>query len=121
MPPRIAARERAALVGWVAGRMRRLDAERSLDELAGLAEAAGGQVVLRTLQERPKPDPSTFLGAGKIQTLAAACSELKVDVVVFDNELTPAQLREIGEVVGTKIVDRTQLILDLLARRARTR
>jgi GTP-binding protein HflX len=121
MPPRVAVRERAALVGLVAGGMRRLDAERSLDELAGLAEAAGGQVVLRTLQERPKPDPSTFLGAGKIQSLAAACAELRVDVVVFDNELTPAQLREIGEVVGRKVIDRTQLILDIFARRARTR
>ncbi len=118
---RVVARERAALVGLISGRLRRLDAERSLDELAGLAEAAGAQVVLRTLQERPKPDPSTFLGAGKIQTLAAACAELHVDVVVFDNELSPAQLREIGEVVGCKVVDRTQLILDIFARRAKTR
>ncbi len=121
MSARVAKRERAALVGLVAGRARRLDAERSLDELAGLAEAAGAQVALRTLQERPKPDPSTFLGAGKIQTLAAACGELDVDLVIFDNELTPAQLREIGEVVGRKVVDRTQLILDIFARRARTR
>jgi GTPase len=121
MPPRLAKQENAALVGLVAGSMRRLDAERSLDELAGLAEAAGARVVLRTLQERPKPDPSTFLGAGKIQSLAAACAELGVDVVVFDNELTPAQLRDIGEIVDRKIVDRTQLILDIFARRARTR
>jgi len=56
--------ERAALVGLIAGRDRRLDAERSLDELAGLAQAAGAEVVLRVLQERPRPDPSTFLGAG---------------------------------------------------------
>ena len=118
---KVAKRERAALVGLVAGRARRLDAERSLDELAGLAGAAGAQVVLRTLQERPKPDPSTFLGSGKIEALAASCADAGVDVVIFDNELTPAQLREIGEVVGRKIVDRTQLILDIFARRARTR
>jgi len=117
-PPR---HERAALVGLIAGRARRLDAERSLDELAGLAQAAGAQVVLRMLQERPKPDPSTFLGAGKIETLAASCAETEADVVVFDNELTPAQLRHIEEEVGRKIVDRTQLILDIFARRARTR
>jgi GTPase len=113
--------ERAALVGLISGRARRLDAERSLDELAGLTEAAGGTVVLRMLQERPKPDPSTFLGAGKVQTLAASCAELDVDLVVFDNELTPAQLRQIEKEVGRKIVDRTQLILDIFARRARTR
>ena len=116
-----ARRERAALVGLIAGRARRLEAERSLDELAGLAEAAGAEVVLRVLQERPKPDPSTFLGAGKIQTLALSAAETDVDVVIFDNELTPAQLREIEKAIGRKIVDRTQLILDIFARRARTR
>src|SRR3989442_4630419 len=119
--PGVARPERAALVGLIAGRARRLEADRSLDELAGLAEAAGAEVVLRVLQERPKPDPSTFLGAGKIETLAASCAETNVDVVVFDNELTPAQLRQIEEEVGRKIIDRTQLILDIFARRARTR
>src|SRR5436190_11102095 len=119
--PGVARRERAALVGLIAGRARRLDADRSLDELAGLAQAAGGDIVLRVLQERPKPDPSTFLGAGKIQMLAASAAETDVDVVIFDNELTPAQMRQIGEAVGRKVVDRTQLILDIFARRARTR
>ena len=118
---RIAARERAALVGLVTGAVRRHGAERSMDELGGLAEAAGAEVVLRVLQERPKPDPSTFLGAGKIKILAASCSEMRVDVVIFDNELTPAQLRQIEEEVGRKIIDRTQLILDIFARRAKTR
>jgi GTP-binding protein HflX len=73
------------------------------------------------LQERPKPDPSTYLGAGKIATLAASAAETGVDVVIFDNELTPAQLRHIEEQVGRKVIDRTQLILDIFARRARTR
>src|SRR4051794_21844371 len=118
---KVARRELAALVGLIAGRGRRLEAERSMDELAGLADAAGADVVLRVLQERPKPDPSTFLGAGKIETLATSCAETDVDVVIFDNELTPAQLRQIEEEVGRKIVDRTQLILDIFARRARTR
>ena len=113
--------ERAALVGLITGRARKLDAERSLDELAGLAQAAGAQVVLRVLQERPKPDPSTFLGAGKIKTLALSASELDVDVVIFDHELTPAQLRQIEQEIGRKIIDRTQLILDIFARHARTR
>ena len=92
-----------------------------MDELAGLSEAAGADVVLRVLQERPRPDPSTFLGTGKVKTLAASAAELDVDVVIFDNELTPAQLRQIEEEVGRKVVDRTQLILDIFARRARTR
>jgi GTPase len=118
---RVARRERAALVGLVAGSARRLEAERSMDELAGLAEAAGAVVALRVMQERPKPDPSTFLGSGKIQMLAASCAETDVDLVVFDNELTPAQLRQIEQAVGRKIIDRTQLILDIFARRARTR
>jgi GTP-binding protein HflX len=120
-PTRVASRERAALVGLVAGRARRLEAERSLDELAALADAAGADVIFRVLQERPKPDPSTFLGAGKIAELAATSAETGVDLVVFDNELTPAQLRQIEEEVGRKIIDRTQLILDIFARRARTR
>ena len=112
--------ERAALVGLVTPASRG-DADHSLDELAGLADAAGATVVLRMLQERPKPDPATFIGAGKVASLAAACDEADVDVVIFDNELTPAQLRQLEERVSRKIIDRTQLILDIFARRARTR
>jgi len=118
---KVAGVERAALVGLVAGRARRLDAERSLDELAGLADAAGARVVLRVLQERPKPDPATFLGSGKLKALAQSCAELDVDLVVFDNELSPSQLRQITEVLDRKVLDRTQLILDIFAARARTR
>src|SRR5688500_17837592 len=113
--------ERAAIVGLITASSRRLQAERSLDELAGLADAAGATVVLRMSQERSKPDPSTFLGSGKVNTLATACDEADVDVVIFDNELSPAQLREIESRVQRKVLDRTQLILDIFARRARTR
>jgi len=112
--------ERAALVG-VVNPSNRGDADHSLDELAGLAEAAGARVVLRMLQERPKPDPATFIGAGKVSSLAAACDETDVDVVIFDNELSPAQLRQLEERLNRKVIDRTQLILDIFARRARTR
>jgi GTPase len=118
---RVTGPERAALVGLIAGRARRLDAERSLEELGGLAEAAGASVVLRVLQERPKPDPSTFLGGGKVEMVAASCAELDVDVAIFDSELTPAQMRHLEEALGRKVIDRTQLILDIFARRARTK
>jgi GTP-binding protein HflX len=114
-------RERAALVGLFSGSSRHFDPEHSLDELAGLAEAAAAEVVLRVLQERPRPDPATFLGSGKLTSLAAACAELNVDTVVFDNELTPAQLRNLEAALERKVVDRTLLILDIFARRERTR
>jgi GTPase len=110
-----------ALVGLVTGATRRVDAESSLDELAGLSEAAGGTVVLRVLQERPKPDPATFIGRGKAAALAVSCAEADVDLVVFDNELTPGQLRQLEDTLDRKVLDRTQLILDIFARRARTR
>jgi GTP-binding protein HflX len=113
--------ERAALVGLVTSSARRIQADRSLDELAGLADAAGATVALRMLQERPRPDPATFIGSGKVSSLAAACAEADVDVVIFDNELTPAQLRQLEAQLQRKVVDRTQLILDIFARRAHTR
>src|ERR671939_628757 len=114
------ATERAALVGLVTSSSRG-DADHSLDELAGLADAAGARVVLRMRQERPKPDPATFIGTGKVASLATACDEADVDVVIFDNELSPAQLRQLEERLERKVIDRTQLILDIFARRARTR
>ena len=117
----MAAAERAALVGLVSGSARRIEAEHSLEELAGLADAAGATVVLRMLQERPKPDPATFIGSGKLDELAYECARFAADLVIFDNELTPAQLRQLEEKLERKVIDRTQLILDIFARRARTR
>jgi GTP-binding protein HflX len=113
--------ERAALVGLVTGSARRIEAEQSLDELAGLADAAGATVVLRMLQERPRPDAATFIGSGKVASLAAACAEADVGLVIVDNELTPAQLRQLEAKLERKVLDRTQVILDIFARRARTR
>ncbi len=107
--------ERAALVGLFRDSTRHFDPEHALDELAGLAAAAGAQVVLRMMQDRPRPDPATFLGSGKVKSLAAACDELKADVVIFDNELSPAQLRNLEQALDRKVVDRTQLILDIFA------
>jgi GTPase len=114
-------RERAALVGLINDSQRPFDPEHSLDELAGLATAAGADVVLRVLQERAKPDPATFLGSGKVLSLAQSCDATRADVVVFDNELSPAQLRNLEAALERKVIDRTQLILDIFAARARTR
>jgi GTP-binding protein HflX len=114
-------RERAALVGLFTGSTRQFDPEHSLDELAGLADAAGATVVLRVLQKNPKPDPATFLGSGKVTTLATSVAAAHVDVVIFDNELSPAQLRNLENALECKVLDRTQLILDIFASRARTR
>jgi GTP-binding protein HflX len=113
--------ERAALIGLVSGSSRRIEAEQSLEELGGLALAAGATIVLRMLQERPRPDPATFIGSGKVTSLAAACAEVDVDVVIVDTELAPAQLRHLEDGLERKVIDRTQLILDIFARRARTR
>jgi GTP-binding protein HflX len=76
---------------------------------------------MRMLQERQRPDAATFIGSGKVASLAVACDEANVDVVIFDNELNPAQLRQLEERLERKVIDRTQLILDIFARRARTR
>src|SRR4051812_3817520 len=101
--------ERAALIGLVPGSARRIAAEQSLEELAGLALAAGATIVLRMLQERPKPDPATYIGSGKVVSLAAACAEAGVDVVIVDTELAPAQLRHLEDGLECKVIDRTQL------------
>lgn len=116
-----AALERAAVVGLVPPRHRQPDPERALDELAGLVSAAGGEVALRAWQERARPDAATYVGRGKLEDVALACDALKIDVVVFDAELSPSQQRQVERILGRRTVDRTQLILDIFARRARTR
>jgi GTPase len=113
--------QRAALVGLVTDPKHRTDAEQSLAELEGLAHAAGAEVALRLLQERPRPDPATFLGSGKVEMLRHACAEAHANLIIVDNELTPAQLRNLERDTDCAVLDRTQLILDIFARRARTR
>ncbi len=115
------ARERAAIVGLQLGTSRRTAVEASLDELAGLVAAAGGTVASRTIQERRTPDPALFIGRGKAEVLARALEELGVDLVVVDHELTPGQLRNLEGILDRRVLDRTQLILDIFAARARTR
>jgi GTP-binding protein HflX len=113
--------ERAILVGLATGSLDRDAAEHSLDELAGLADAAGAVAVLRIVQERPRPDPATFIGSGKLEFLGRAAAEIDASLVIFDNELSPAQLRNLEKALERRVIDRTQLILDIFAARARTR
>ncbi len=125
-------RERAVLVGLEIKGRRALSGgacppppsfhlEDSLAELASLAETAGAEVVERIVQSRPSPDAATLVGAGKLEELAAAAESSRAAVVIFDHELTPTQQRNLERALGRKVVDRTQLILDIFARRARTR
>jgi GTPase len=97
------------------------DAAESIDELATLAQSAGGVVVDRILQTRPKPDAATLIGSGKVEELAAQVKAYEAVSVIFDNELSPTQQRNLEKALEVKILDRTQLILDIFARRARTR
>jgi GTP-binding protein HflX len=113
--------ERAAVVGCYRGPRERARAEESLAELESLAEAAGARVLARQLQERVKPDPAFFIGRGKVEDVRAAAEEAELDLVLFDDELSPGQQRNLEDKIGCKVIDRTQLILDIFARRARTR
>lgn len=96
------------------------DAEESLAELRTLAGSAGANVVGEILQRRDRPDPATLIGAGKLQEIAAAAS-LNADLLLFDHDLTASQQRNIEKIVKRRVIDRTQLILDIFARHARTR
>lgn len=91
-----------------------------LEELQGLAETAGALVVGRLLQKRQRVEPSTYIGHGKVQELAELCRRLDADVVIFDNDLTPAQTRNLEQGLQVKVLDRSELILDIFATRART-
>jgi GTP-binding protein HflX len=114
-------RERAALVRLATRVSRNTDSDVALDELEGLARAAGAAVVLRVVQERATADPATLIGKGKAELLARACDEADVQLVIVDNELTPAQTRNLEEACRRRVIDRTALILDIFASRARTR
>jgi len=99
----------------------RTAAEESLEELTTLVDSAGGKVIGRTLQTRSSLDSATLVGSGKVEEIATAAEAQEADTVVFDNELTPTQLRNLERRLKVKVIDRTQLILDIFARRARTR
>jgi GTPase len=97
------------------------DAEESMAELRTLAESAGAKVVGEILQRRDRFDPATLIGAGKLEEVAGAAASVNTDVLLFDHDLSPSQQRNIEKIVQRRVIDRTQLILDIFARHARTR
>ena len=113
-------RETAILVGLRRPGQGRWQAEESLAELGRLVEAAGGRVRGTVVQERSRPDPRTLVGSGKVLAIREACAD-GIELVVFDDELSGSQQRNLEETLGRKVVDRTALILDIFAQRARTR
>lgn len=113
-------REVAVLVGLRRPHQSRWEAEDSLEELAQLAISAGAEPAFRVLQERSLPNPRTLIGPGKAEEVRAICEE-GVDLVIFDDDLTGSQQRNLEGVLGRKVIDRTGLILDIFAQRARSK
>ena len=97
-----------------------LDTEQSLAEFRELVASAGGVVVAEVLQRRPHPDPATLIGSGKVEEIAGIAASVEADLVLFDHDLTPTQLRNLDAALPCRVLDRTQLILDIFARHART-
>ena len=96
------------------------DSEESLDELASLAETAGAMVITRVIQNRQRPDSATYIGSGKAEELALTCQAMEIDLAILDDELTGAQQKNLEDVLGVRVIDRTALILDIFAQRAQS-
>ena len=116
-------KERAVLAGLSASSMdeRERSSDISMDELAALVETAGGEAVAMLMQSRPTPDPRSFIGDGKVKELKDLIEKNDCTLAVFDNELSPSQMRVLSEDLGVKVLDRSGLILDIFAQRAQTR
>ena len=116
-------RERAVLAGLSAASMDESErsTEISMKELAALVDTAGGDTVAIIMQSRPTPDPRSFIGDGKVREMKELIAMNDCDLAVFDNELTPSQMRVLSEELGVKVLDRSGLILDIFAQRAQTR
>jgi GTP-binding protein HflX len=112
--------EKAVLIGINYPGQDPRETEDYIDELSFLAETAGAEPLKRFIQKLEMPDPRTFLGSGKIVEVAQYIEENEIDIAIFDDELSPSQMRNIEETLGCRILDRTNLILDIFAKRART-
>ena len=109
--------EKAVLIAVDTGEY---DCEISLDELEELARTAGAEVIGRMWQKKEKPDPGTYLGTGRLEELSEFCENNEAELVIADSELSPAQLRSIEKATEVRVIDRTTLILDIFADRARS-
>jgi len=112
--------ERAILIGIIYPGQDESEVEDFLEELSFLTETAGAEPVKKFIQKLDIPNPRTFVGSGKITEIALFVKENNIDIAIFDDELSPSQLRNIEKELGCRILDRTNLILDIFARRART-
>ncbi|HEY4490954.1 MAG TPA: GTPase HflX, partial [Acidobacteriota bacterium] len=115
LPPK----EKAVAVG-IYSQGEKWRAEQSLEELSTLAITAGAEVLKSYLQEKPRRDPAYYCGKGKLEEIKLYCDAKSVDLVLFDDPLTSAQMRNIEKLVDRKVLDRTQLILDIFAMRAKS-
>ncbi|WP_035424185.1 GTPase HflX [Bacillus sp. UNC438CL73TsuS30] len=113
--------EKAILVGCQTQEMDDLRFQYSMDELASLTETAQGEVLISVIQKRERIHPATYLGKGKVEELKALTEELDADLVIFNDELSPSQKRNLAGEISARIIDRTQLILDIFAQRARSK
>lgn len=113
-------RERAIAVGVAAGHTRKLQAEEYLDELVLLADTAGADIIHKVLQSKDRIDPTYYIGKGKVEQITQRAEEDDISLIIFDDDLSPAQVRNLEKTINRKIVDRSGLILDIFASRART-
>jgi GTP-binding protein HflX len=113
-------KEKAVLVGLTSAGQD-VDGTDTLDELEFMTDTAGAEVVGRVTQRRGRINPSTFIGKGKLEELKTMCEDAGAEIAIFDDELTPAQLRNVEKVTGVRVMDRTELVLDIFALRAKTR
>ena len=116
-------KEKAILAGRAADVMPQNErsTETSMEELAALVETAGGESVGMILQSREKPDPHSFIGEGKVEEVKRMVENSEATMVIFDNDLSPSQVRVLTELCGVQVLDRSGLILDIFAQRARTK
>ena len=123
MEEQLKKKERAVLAGLSAASMdeHERSTDVSMEELAALVETAGGEAVAMLIQSRPSPEPRSFIGEGKVQEMKQLIEDNDCDLAVFDNELSPSQMRVFSEDLGVKVLDRSGLILDIFAQRAQTR
>ena len=117
----VSRREKCFLIGVATHAEKRREVETNLEELSALADTAGAVVVDRIIQERPRVDPAFYLGTGKSEEIAERVLNENIDLLIFDNELSSTQVKNLEQLLQVKVIDRTALILDIFAAHARTR